>query len=326
MMKMRKCKTIRLFALLLTFALLTALLTGCGSSGGNAAQPEGATADQYAAIDTGAAAGSTEAGDYGFAAPGESGSEESAASAPTQRPEDAKLIYTGNLSLECTDLDAAMSGLESLVAEHGGYLESQEVYHESSWQNAHYTVRVPSGQYDAFLNAVTSWEGCTVTYQNSSVEDVGEVYADIENRLETLSIKLDRLQNLLTQAENMEDIITIENAISEVESEIESLSGQKNRYDSLIDYSTIYIDLQQVSTLSEGVNPTLGQRLSQGFIRGVQGFADGCANFLVWIVSHLIGVLIFLAVAAVAVVLLVRRFRRRRAEEQPKPKPENTQP
>ena len=34
MMKMRKCKTIRLFALLLTFALLTALLTGCGSSGG----------------------------------------------------------------------------------------------------------------------------------------------------------------------------------------------------------------------------------------------------------------------------------------------------
>ena len=43
------------------------------------------------------------------------------------------MIYTGNLSLECTDLDAAMSGLETLVAEHGGYLESQEVYHESSW-------------------------------------------------------------------------------------------------------------------------------------------------------------------------------------------------
>lgn len=239
-------------------------------------------------------------GSYGFA------TEESQNAAETPqsddntvtRPSDAKLIYTGSLTLECTDLTAAMAGLEQLIGDYGGYLERQEVYHQTSWQTADYTVRVPSEQYHAFLGAVGTWEGGKLTYQSTTVDDVGEVYADLENRLETLQIKLDRLQALLAQAENMEDIITIESAISDVEYEIEDLSGQKNHYDSLIDYSTVYITLQQVSTLSGGVNPTLGERLSRGFTRGVGNFVEGCADFLVWLVSNLIGVVIFLGAVA----------------------------
>ena len=297
-------KRIRLQSLALALVLLAALLTACGASGGNTAADNGAAAP--GAVDSEASGG------YGLAA------EESAAAATTvPRPSDTKLIYTGNLTLECTDLEAAMAGLDGLVAGSGGYLESQEVYRETNWQSAYYTVRVPSGQYQAFLSAVTGWEGCKVTYQNSSVEDVGETYADIENRLETLSIKLDRLQELLTRAETMEDILTVESEISEVESEIEALNGEKNRYDSRIDYSTVYITLQEVSTLSEGVNPSLGERLSRGFVSGMRGFADGCANFLVWMVSNLAGVLLVLAVVAAAAVFLVRRARRRRAEELP---------
>lgn len=306
-------KRLRLFSLLLALTLAAALFTGCGSSSG-AAGDNGAM-DQMA-VGTGEAAEpqATGSADYSSATE-ESQSDSGSPAAP--RAGDAKLIYTGNLTLECTDLQVAMPGLEALVSAHGGYLERQEVYQQTGWQTADYTVRVPSDQYDAFLESVKTWEGGKVTYQSSTVDDVGEVYADIENRLETLQIKLDRLQSLLAQAENMEDIITIESAISDVEYEIEDLSGQKNRYDSLIDYSTVYITLQQVNTLSEGVNPTLGERLSRGFTRGLGNFGRGCADFLVWLVSNLIGVLIFLAAVAVAVTLAVRRRRRRREKTKP---------
>lgn len=305
-------KRLRLLSLLLALTLLITLLTGCGSASTGTAN---GTMDQ-------AAAGSAEmtesqeagTGGYGFAT---EASQSDSGSPAAPRAGDAKLIYTGSHTLECTDLQVAMPGLEALVSDHGGYLERQEIYQQTGWQTADYTVRVPSDQYDAFLAAVETWEGGKVTYQSSSVDDVGEEYADIENRLETLQIKLDRLQGLLAQAENMEDIITIESAISDVEYEIEDLSGQKNRYDSLIDYSTVYITLQQVNTLSEGVNPTLGERLSKGFTRGLGNFAEGCADFLVWLVSHLIGVVIFLAVVAVAVTLAVRRRRRRREKTKP---------
>lgn len=257
-------KRLRLFSLLLALTLAAALFTGCGSSSG-AAGDNGAM-DQMT-VGTGEAAEPQATGSADYAtATEESQSDSGSPAAP--RAGDAKLIYTGNLSLECTDLQTAMGGLEELVSAHGGYLERQEVYQQTGWQTADYTVRVPGDRYYAFLEAVESWEGGKVTYQSTTVDDVGEEYADIENRLETLQIKLDRLQNLLAQAENMEDIITIESAISDVEYEIEDLSGQKNRYDSLIDYSTVYITLQQVNTLSEGRGPEPGRTAVQRLYKG----------------------------------------------------------
>lgn len=66
---------------------------------------------------------------------------------------------------------------------------------------------------------------CHVTWQDDSAENISEQYYDTQSRLETAQIKLARLQELLKKAENMEDIITIESAISETEYEIERLSG-----------------------------------------------------------------------------------------------------
>ena len=167
-------KRLRLFSLLLALTLLVALLTGCGSA---------STGADNGAMDTTAAgeaqmAEDAAAGSYGFA------TEESQNAAETPqsddntvtRPSDAKLIYTGSLTLECTDLTAAMAGLEQLIGDYGGYLERQEVYHQTSWQTADYTVRVPSEQYHAFLGAVGTWEGGKLTYQSTTVDDVGGRY------------------------------------------------------------------------------------------------------------------------------------------------------
>ena len=53
----------------------------------------------------------------------------------------------------------------------------------------------------------------------------------------------------------MEDIITIESAISETEYQIESLSGTLRHYDALVDYATIHISLQEVYRLSNVEEP-----------------------------------------------------------------------
>lgn len=288
----------RLFALILTLVFLAAAATGCGG---------GASGD-YAAGDVPAAeAPSMEmdemsGGSNGFA-------EDSAVSFSSTAPAEAKLIYTGNLNLQATDLDAAAQAISDLISSFGGYIESQEVYRQSGYKSACYTVRVPGDRFGAFISSVSEGELYTVTYQSTSTQDVGETYADIESRLETLNIKLDRLQDLLSRAENMEDIITLESEISEVEYEIERYSGEKNHYDSLIGYSTVYISLDEVRVVSDGVNPTLGQRLSSGFRRGIERFGSSCADLLVWVVSNLIGIVIFLAVAAVVITMVVRRRR-----------------
>lgn len=300
----------KLPALLLTLLFALVLFTACGA---DASYPNGG-----AATDTAVRPASTAAQeeDYGFTQ--EAADMESAASAGgSSRPADVKLIYTGNLTLQATDFSAATQGITDLVASFGGYLENQEVYRNNTYQRAYFVIRIPGDRFESFMNSVSECGGCQVIYQATSVDDVGEQYADIENRLFTLQTKLERLQELLGKAENMEDIIAIESEISNVEYEIERLSGEKNHYDSLIGYSTIYIDLDEVAILSEGVNPTLGERLSAGFASGMKGFARGCADFLVWLVSNLIGVVLFLVILAAVAAVILRRRKRRRDPQRP---------
>lgn len=224
-------------------------------------------------------------------------------------PESVKMIYRANLELETTEYEKAQSDIVTLTNQLGGYFEEQSSNNYSSgYRSASYTVRVPAAQFDAFLHQIG--ELCRVRYQTQSAENVSERYYDMESRLETAKIKLDRLQELLSRAEAMEDIITLESAISETEYQIESLSGELRHYDALIDYSTIYVTLQEVYKVSEEDNAplTFGQRVANAFRRGMRDFGDFMEDLAEALAYSWLTILV-IAVIIVAVVKLARRGR-----------------
>ena len=177
-------------------------------------------------------------------------------------------------------------------------------------------IRIPAEKLDLFL--ADAGELCHVTWQELMQEDVSEAYYDTEGRLKTQKIKLERLQNLLVKAEVMEDIITIESAISETEWNIENLSGTLRRYDGKVDYATVHVTLQEVYKLSnvEKVPDTFGQRMGSAFKRGIENFVDTMEDIAVdlaygWIWWVLIA-------AGVVIVVRVVRKKRPRATKLPK--------
>lgn len=287
----------------LLLALLLAL-TACGAGGaGNLSAMDGK---------------STEFSGYGYADTNEEATADDAEydvadeELEAQRPEgydpsNAKLIYTARLEMEALDFDAAVDGLNQLMGELGGYCESSNFYNYGNHRSADYTVRVPSEHYRAFLDACSEWENCHLLSRSEDVQDVGEEYFDLESRLTTLRTKLDRLQELLAQAENMEDIITIESAISETEYQIEQYTSQLNHYDSLIGYSTVNLYLEEVLDLSEDEEIGLGARLLQNLRWGGEHFLDALEDLTLWAAYNIIGIVIFLVVLIVAVKLIRKR-------------------
>ena len=186
-------------------------------------------------------------------------------------------------------------------------------------------MRVPQEKFEAFLHQIG--ELCRVRYRSQSAEDVSEHYYDMESRLETAKIKLDRLQELLTKAETMEDIITLENAISDVEYQIEALSGQLRHYDALIDYATIYVQLSEVYKVTEDETApvTFGQRMASAFREGLRDFGDAMEGLAEWLAYSWLTLLI-LAAIVIAAVKLIRRgrsgkklFRRNKKEKDAPP-------
>ncbi len=238
---------------------------------------------------------------------------------------EVKLIYRADVSAETTDIDQAIQDLEGLAESMGGYVEYSDIgnygYGNDYGRYANYTIRVPSNKYEAFLAALNNSGSCNIRNLSKSTEDIGAEYADTEARLKTLRIKQERLQELLEQAENMEDIIAIENALTDVEYQIEWNSSTLNRYDALVNFSTISIYLQQVARETQTSDATsLGERIVNSFRNGISSFATGFENFLVDLAGVIIPLLIIIAIVVVVVVLAVRAAKKGRTNKPVKEK------
>lgn len=230
--------------------------------------------------------------------------------APTQNSAlyNAKVIRRASLSVQSTEFDETKAVIESMVDANGGYIENVEVYNgnsyrSTSYKNASFTVRIPAQNFQAFLSGMSS--ECHVVSLSQSAEDVGEQYFNTEQKLETLNNKHDRLEELLKKAENMSDIIELENALSNCEYEINMYQTTLNRYDSLIGFSTINISLQEVSRPADGIdeNPGFFTKLSRSFTEGLERFADGAENFVLWLSSNILTLIIIVVVVVLVVKL-----------------------
>ena len=107
----------------------------------------------------------------------------------------------------------------------------------------------------------------TVTYTNKSSEDVTLDYIDVESRIEALEVEQERLLTLLESAQDLESVIQLESRLSEVRYQLESYHSAKNRYDSLIDYSTVHLSVREVQQVTTVHDRSVGQRIAAGWSR-----------------------------------------------------------
>lgn len=304
-MKNRKLMT----ALIL---LLCLALSACGASGDSGAMmdaPQASTVPQVPEMDYEGRGGPSSDGEYGFV-------EEAPNGTGGSYYDNTKIIRTADLSLQSTEFDTAVEALNALVSQQKGYYESSDFsyggYSSSGNRWGEFTIRVPKENFDAFLSAIG--DVAHVVSRNTGIQDVGEAYYDAELRLQTLETKHERLLALLERAELMEDIIDLESALSDVEYEIQQYKSTLTRYDALIDFSTIRIELQEVTRVSD--TPAQADpfyvRLGAAFSEGWNDFCDGLEDFALWAAYDFMGILIFLAVVVLAVLVLVKLRRRRR--------------
>ena len=219
--------------------------------------------------------------------------------------ENAKIIYSAYLDVDTTAFDDAHAQIESITKAHSGYFENLDQDSYSTYRNAYYVIRVPAEEFDTFMSEIQGVGTVTSISQNAS--DITESYVDIESRLETAKTKLARLQELLSQAQNMSDIITIENEIADVQWEIDDLSGALKSYDSQVEYSTVTLNLHEVYRITDGDSPlTFGERIQSAFSKGLKTFTSSMEDLLVFLAANWLWILLVAVVIAAVIIILVK--------------------
>ena len=300
-------------------AALVLLMAGCGSGGGSAAGNTAASSPASSAPAADMAEGGY--GDMDNAMPGEPMTPEGGTETGSiyQNP-NAKLIRRAELSIQTEQFDQSRQALNQLVAECGGYFETANLYGGSrrdanADRRGDYTIRIPAEQYSRFFNS--AGELGYVTSSTESSEDVGEQYYDTEARLKTQRTKQERLLALLEKAETMEDIITLESALSEVEYQIEQYSSTLNRYDALVSFATFNVTLHEVGQVTQEVGETasLGARMAAGFQSSFRGLVQGGRSLLIWASYNIFLIVVLAAVAAVAVLVGKKELKKLQKQE-----------
>ena len=227
-----------------------------------------------------------------------------------------KLIRTVDLSLRTETFDQDVESIQQLLSQYGGYIENLYQQGEAGsryGRSANLTMRVPSQHLDVFVEGV-SGHGRVIS-RSETTEDMTEQYSDNEMRILTLRTKMERLQTLLSQAEDVSDMLKIESEIADTQYDLDRLEGRQLNIDRRVDMSYVYVNVQE-SVVQDDVDDeelTLGQRLQAAFKASVEGLGRFGRNLLVFLVMA--APVIVPVALIVLVVKLVKRGKKAKVEE-----------
>jgi hypothetical protein len=198
-----------------------------------------------------------------------------------------KLIKNANLRLRVENLETAESSVNTLMEKYGAY--SSATMTNENYRD--YTIRVPSAVYDPFL-AEAAGIG-RILHRSENTEDVSLRYYDLEGRLETKQELLKTFRDYLGKAKNIEEILSVEVRIAELQREIEGTGKELKRLGDLVDYSTVSLNILGPVASEVYRGPTLAERFKELF-SGFGAFFSGTAIFLIGLVIYGIPVLLIL--------------------------------
>ena len=232
---------------------------------------------------------------------------------------DRKIVRTGRLELQVEKVSAAVTEVEDVAEAAGGWVSASTVFIDKPatsdaeddqtpkrTETATVTIRVPA---EAYRSVVGQLRGMAeeVKSESSEASEVTEEYTDLQARLRNQEATEAQLLELLTKAETIPDILTVQEKVSQVRLEIERVQGRINVLDSLTSMATITVELAAFVPQEAG---------------GEQGWAadawdaawEGSQTAVVVLGSvAIVGgvVLAWLAVPALVIAILWWRFGRR---------------
>ncbi len=232
------------------------------------------------------------------------------------RSKDLKIVKTGYLAMETETYDEFTQMIVDTVASFGGYIEVSETYSNrhsyfDSQQNRRIYLKsgymrliIPQEHFYEVYSIISS--NCNVLNQRTNEEDMTKYYYDMEGRVNNLRLQEERLRALFDRAENIGEIMQIENELARVRTQIDSMTMELQGIDYRSRMSTIGVEIQEIQKKDtiKPVDDNLWQRAKEGFAQSVNRSIRAFENFVVWLFSAIpmiIGLVIFVVLASLVV-------------------------
>lgn len=251
----------RTYGLVLALAAVVIITTGCGSSSGDKRTGGGAdmaavgSSEQQTTKSLGETSGLPASGGasqdgLSAAAPAVAARAGGATTPPVEQsngqPSQAyqrKIIYNVFLDLTVKDVQSSFSRIAILATVNGGFVVDSNFRTEGNQQRAALTIRVPAESHQSVLEQIRGL-ALKLDSEKAGSNDVTEEFVDLQSRQRTLEATEAQLLLLLGQARSVPDILTVQERLNTVRSDIERVKGRLVMYGRLTELATIQIQLK----------------------------------------------------------------------------------
>ncbi len=197
----------------------------------------------------------------------EAKSEEAVSDSGEKVVSDEKIIGISSIYVSTTEFDKDSEYLLELNKSFEGKIDfiAKNKSDYSGLEVLNLTLRIPSDKMDQFMNSLRDRFPDHMR-EETTKSNVTMEYRESETRIKVLEDKLKRLRELLAKAEEISDILEIENNISYTIEEIEIQKGSLKYLEDQIQYSTAYIELKETKSHAPSQsNASFTSKVSQAF-------------------------------------------------------------
>ena len=226
-----------------------------------------------------------------------------------------KLVRTMTVEAESDNMDTLLAELDSKVSALNGYIENKStrnggVTATRRYRYAEMTIRIPADRLGDFMDHI-SGQTNVISY-NESADDITLRYVATQSRVTALETEQQRLLELLAKAENMTDLLLIEERLTNVRTELEEVTTQMRIYDNMVDYGTIRLSVTEVQEFTPMEEKTVWQKIGSGIAENWRNLCDGAEAVFVFLIVSLpyyipIGAVVLVTVLGVKLVVRKRK-------------------
>jgi hypothetical protein len=279
-------------------------LAGCGAGGNDSSSGDAASAPKQS---SGEAAGVAKP-----QAPA-AGKSDSAGGGSKEEPTITRaIIKTGSLTVEGEDVSVLRQKAVAAISGLGGQVAAEDTVSDSDGtiSRSNLVLKVPTKSFETAIQKLSDLGKRLQIHQEST--DVTEQVVDVASRIESQRASLDRTRALMTKANTIGEIVSVESELTRRESDLESLLAKQKSLALQTDLATLTL------TLTEKGKPPVQtvKEPDKGFVAGLKGgwhAFTAAFSAVATAVGALLPFLVLLAIIAVPLWLLRNKLRRQPA-------------
>lgn len=150
------------------------------------------------------------------------------------------VIYTTELAVLVISPTQLVSSLGDLVTQAGGYVAGVENKEENGVPVTTIRLKLPPERYDTTMRQIRSL-AVEVTNEKATTQDVTEEFSDVQTQLVALEASHAQLLELLKRAQNIEEVLKIQEKAAQTKTQIDRLKGRETFLQRSAEFATVTV-------------------------------------------------------------------------------------